>query len=499
MTPQLQQAIKLLQLSNLELTAYVEGELERNPLLENNEAEDGVPAQEAAASDQADETGSDTGDADLPDHSLDFSNDSDATEPLSQLDADLDTIYQGEGQDTGAATAPAPGETDSGWSTLRPSQGTSAGEAFDFESQLSREQTLGEHLIEQLNMTVLDPARRMIGVHLIDMIDEAGYLAGDTAQLAERLGTDETVILETLSEMQGFEPSGVLARSLAECLSIQLAEKDRLDPAMQALIDNIDLLAKRDMSALMRLCNVDREDLVDMIEEIRELNPKPGNAFGHVVVQPVVPDVFVREGTDGGWVVELNNETLPRVLVNNHYYASVNKTARSADDKAYLSECFANANWLVKSLDQRAKTILKVAKEIVRLQDAFLAYGVQHLKPLNLKIVADAISMHESTVSRVTSNKYMSTPRGVFELKYFFTSAIASTEGGDAHSAEAVRHRIKELIDGESAKAILSDDKIVELLRGSGIEIARRTVAKYRESMQIPSSVQRRREKNAFA
>ena len=253
------------------------------------------------------------------------------------------------------------------------------------------------------------------------------------------------------------------------------------------------------MSALMKLCDVDREDLVDMIEEIRELNPKPGNAFGHVLVQPVIPDVFVREGAGGGWTVELNSETLPRVLVNNRYYASVNKTARNAGDKAYLSECFANANWLVKSLDQRARTILKVAKEIVRLQDAFLAYGVQQLKPLNLKTVADAISMHESTISRVTSNKYMSTPRGVFELKYFFTSAIASTEGGDAHSAEAVRHRIRELIDGESAKAVLSDDKIVELLRGSGIEIARRTVAKYREAMQIPSSVQRRREKNAFA
>jgi RNA polymerase sigma-54 factor len=234
-----------------------------------------------------------------------------------------------------------------------------------------------------------------------------------------------------------------------------------------------------------------------MIGEIRELNPKPGLAFGSVVVQPVVPDVFVRESADGGWMVELNSETLPRVLVNNQYYTTVNRGTRNADEKVYLSECFANANWLVKSLDQRAKTILKVAREIVRQQDGFLAYGVQHLRPLNLKTIAEAISMHESTVSRVTSNKYIATPRGTFELKYFFTSAIASSAGGDAHSAESVRHRIKDLIENEAPAAILSDDRIVDLLRDSGIEIARRTVAKYREALHIPSSVQRRRDKCA--
>ena len=511
MTPQLQQAIKLLQLSNLELSSYVEGELERNPLLEKDESDNASSADDAERSDadknadsaqsasSEDSSRQDGSETDAPDSSLDFNSDADATEPLSQLDADLDTLYQGDAPETAEPVAPpAAGDATTPWSSPRSSQGT-GGEDFDFESQLTREQTLAEHLTDQLNMAITDPVQRMIGVHLIDLVDEAGYLAGDTAQVAEQLGTDEDLVVSTLREMHTFEPSGVLARDLTECLAIQLREKDRLDPAMQALLDNIDLLAKRDLAALIRICAVDREDLIDMIEEIRELNPKPGLVFGTVLVQPVVPDVFVREAADGGWAVELNSETLPRVLVNNHYYTSVNQTARKADDKAYLSECFANANWLVKSLDQRARTILKVAKEIVKLQDSFLAYGVQHLKPLNLKTVADAISMHESTVSRVTSNKYISTPRGVFELKYFFTSAIASSEGGDAHSAEAVRHRIRELIDGESAKSILSDDKIVELLRGSGIEIARRTVAKYRESMQIPSSVQRRREKNAYA
>jgi RNA polymerase sigma-54 factor len=298
-----------------------------------------------------------------------------------------------------------------------------------------------------------------------------------------------------LALLQSFDPPGVCARDLKECLAIQLRELDRFDPAMQALVEHLDLLAKRDLPALKRICAVDDEDLVDMIGEIRQLNPKPGFAFGSALVQPVVPDVFVRQGADGGYIIELNTDTLPRVLVNQIYYAEVSKTAKNDKDKSYLADCMQTATWLMRALDQRAKTILKVATEIVRQQDAFFAHGVQHLKPLNLKTVADAISMHESTVSRVTANKYMATSRGIFELKYFFTSAIAAADGGDAHSAEAVRHRIKQLIDAEAADDVLSDDTIVEKLRTAGIDIARRTVAKYREAMRIPSSVQRRREK----
>jgi RNA polymerase sigma-54 factor len=266
---------------------------------------------------------------------------------------------------------------------------------------------------------------------------------------------------------------------------------------MQMLLANLELVARRDHSALKRVCGVDDDDLADMLYEIKSLNPKPGNAFGQVTVQPVIPDVLVRAGPDGDWIVELNSGTLPRVLVNQSYYATVTRRRPSDKDRAYLAECMQTANWLVKSLDQRARTILKVATEIVRQQDGFLAHGVQHLRPLNLKTVAEAIGMHESTVSRVTSNKYMATTRGIFELKYFFTAAIASAGGGDAFSAEAVRHRIRRLIDDESAADVLSDDTIVKVLRDSGIDIARRTVAKYREAMRIPSSVQRRRDKQA--
>ena len=300
-----------------------------------------------------------------------------------------------------------------------------------------------------------------------------------------------------LAIVQGFDPPGVCARNLTECLAIQLKERDRFDPAMAVLVAHLDLLAKRDLAALRRICAVSEEDLTDMIAEIRQLNPKPGLAFGSTLVQPIVPDLFVRPGPDGGFLIELNSDTLPKVLVNQSYHAAVAKTAKNEKDKTYLADCLQTATWLIRALDQRAKTILKVATEIVRQQDGFFAHGVQHLRPLNLKTIADAISMHESTVSRVTANKYMATNRGIFELKYFFTSSIASSDGGEAHSAEAVRHRIRQLIDAESPEQVLSDDTIVEKLREAGIDIARRTVAKYREAMRISSSVQRRREKQS--
>jgi RNA polymerase sigma-54 factor len=300
-----------------------------------------------------------------------------------------------------------------------------------------------------------------------------------------------------LALLQAFDPPGVCARNLTECLAIQLKERNRYDPAIQALLGRLDLLAKRDLASLRRVCGVGDEDLADMIAEIRGLNPKPGLAFGSTAVQPIVPDVFVRPGPDGNFVVELNVDTLPKILVNQRYHAELVKNSAHDSAKTYLAEHLQSATWLMRALDQRAKTILKVAMEIVRQQDGFFVHGVQHLRPLNLKTIAHAISMHESTVSRVTANKYMATSRGIFELKYFFTSAIASADGGEAHSAEAVRHRIKQLIDAEAPADVLSDDTIVEQLRGAGIDIARRTVAKYREAMRIPSSVRRRRDKQA--
>jgi len=345
----------------------------------------------------------------------------------------------------------------------------------------------------------LEPVQRMIGQYLIDMVDESGYLTGDLDSVAEKLGAARVDVESVLAILQTFDPLGVCARNLTECLAIQLKERDRYDPAMQALVEHLDLLARRDLNALRKVCGINDEDLAEMIGEIRNLNPKPGLAFGSTTVQPVVPDVFVRAAPDGTWQVELNSDTLPKVLINQRYYTQVSKTTRNDKEKSYIADCLQTATWLVRALDQRAKTILKVSSEIVRQQDAFFTKGVRHLRPLNLKTVADAISMHESTVSRVTANKYMATPRGIFELKYFFTSAIAAANGGEAHSAEAVRDRIRHLIDGEAVADILSDDTIVEKLREAGVEIARRTVAKYREAMRIPSSVQRRRDKQAAA
>jgi RNA polymerase sigma-54 factor len=329
---------------------------------------------------------------------------------------------------------------------------------------------------------------------LIDAVDEGGYLRAELAEVADRLGVEIARCEAVLKRLQGFEPTGVFARSVPECLGLQLAERGRLDPAMQALLDNLELLARRDTAALRRVCGVDDEDLREMISEVKALTPRPGLAFGSEPPTTVVPDVHVREGAGGLWHVELNADTLPRLLVDHRYHARVSGGARSDAEKTFVAECLASANWLVKSLDQRAKTILKVASEIVRQQDGFLAYGVEHLRPLNLKTVADAVGMHESTVSRVTSNKYVSTPRGVFELKFFFTSAIQSSDGGEAHSAESVRHKIKGLIEAERAEVdVLSDDRIVEILKEAGVDIARRTVAKYREALRIPSSVERRR------
>ena len=299
--------------------------------------------------------------------------------------------------------------------------------------------------------------------------------------------------------MQGFDPCGVFARDLRECLMLQLKEQDRCDPAMAVFVENLHLLAVHDLAALKRAARVSDEDLLDMIGEVRRLNPKPGLRYGSAPAQPIVPDVLVRALPDGSFHVELNSETLPRVLVNRSYYANVSKSTTRKEDRSYLVDCFQTANWLVKSLDQRARTILKVAQEIVRQQDAFFSYGVRHLRPLNLKTVADAIAMHELTVSRVTANKYMATNRGLLELKYFFTSAIAATSAGDAHSSELVRDRIRAMIEAEAAGGVLSDDKIVERLRDDGIDIARRTVAKYRELLRIPSSVQRRRRKRMAA
>jgi RNA polymerase sigma-54 factor len=489
MTPQLMQAIKLLQLSNLDLVGYVESELERNPLLDRAgesevESEPRGPDQDTAAAEERPA-------ADWTEGG--FANGGEVA--VERPDGEVGGGDDGEALVPRVSSEPSAGYAD--WTGA--GNGRQQDGEYNLEAFVSAERTLADHLAEQLVLAVVDPARRMIGQYLIDLVDEAGYLTGDIAHVSDKLGAAACEVEAMLAILQSFDPPGVCARNLTECLAIQLRERNRFDPAMQALVAHLDSLAKRDVAALKKACGVSEEDLIDMIGEIRLLNPKPGLAFGTTLVQPIVPDVFVRPGADGSFVVELNSETLPKVLVNQSYYTEVAKTVRNDKDKTYLADCLQTATWLIRALDQRARTILKVSSEIVRQQDAFFAHGVQHLRPLNLKTVADAIAMHESTVSRVTANKYMATTRGIFELKYFFTSAIAAADGSEAHSAEAVRHRIKQLIDAESPRAVLSDDTIVERLRAAGIEIARRTVAKYREAMRIPSSVQRRREKQTSA
>jgi RNA polymerase sigma-54 factor len=474
MTPQLQQAIKLLQMSSIELQAFVEAEIERNPLLDHGDG------------------GSEK-----------------VTAPVAEnLPQTLDQSFSaqgsgGPGEVEAQSSAPASSSdgqammaSDSGWSSLRSSGHLSLdGEDQDYASSLSQEESLSEYLTNQLNLSFSRPVELLIGQNIIGMVNETGYLTADPLSLAEQLGASKEQVQTVYEVLRTFDPPGVFAKDLADCLRLQLKERNRLDPAMAALIDNLPLVAKRDFHALKHVCGVSQEDLNDMLVELRALNPKPGHAFGSDPVSPVVPDVYVRAAPDGTWMVELNSETLPRVLVNNQYMAKVASNTSRAEDKMFLAGCHAQAAWLVKSLDQRAKTVLKVAREIVSQQDGFLVNGISHLKPITLKTVADAISMHESTVSRVTSNKYMATSRGTFELKYFFTNAIGATDGlGEVHSAESVRHRIKDLIAAETTDHILSDDDIVAILKQEGVDIARRTVAKYRESLNILSSVQRRRE-----
>ena len=477
MTPQLQQAIKLLQLSNIELAAFVDEQLEKNPLLERGTGEENR-RDEAATVAPADTPVPDlekapaaaSAELDAPDHAV-----TPDAAPSDTMAADVGgKVDFGHGASTGG--------------------GSYSGD-FDPLANAAATQSLQDVLREQMGHLSLSPQDRPVADYLLGLVDEAGYLREETETLALSLGVSASRISSVITQLQTLEPTGVFARSLPECLALQLAETDELDDANQALLGNLDVLAKHDLARLAQLCGVSREDLRERILRLRKLSPKPGLAFGGGAVSGVEPDVFVRETPQGGWAVELNSDTLPRVLVNKRYYREI-KAASGEDDTAreFLSECHQNASWLVKSLDQRARTILKVASEIVRQQDAFFAYGVDHMRPLKLKDVSEAIDMHESTVSRVTTNKFMATPRGTVELKFFFTASIPSTDGGEGHSAEAVRHRIRMLVEEETdTKSVKSDDRIVELLRSHGIDIARRTVAKYRESLGIPSSVERRR------
>jgi len=465
MTPQLQQAIKLLALSNLELEAYLAEALEGNPLLDTASA-DG----DGAGDERGEEAGAAAPEAagEGPDAEPTL-----ASDAGSDLDVDFDERFH---HDSASDSVGLSG----------------SGEAVDFDSFAGAEGTLYDHLLAQVGER-FDGIEAMVAEQIVALIDEAGYLRADLADLAQRLGVPLALVEAVLAGVQGFDPSGVGARDLAECVAIQAREADRYDPAMATMIAHLDLVAKGAFPQLKRICGVDDEDLADMIRELRGYDPKPGLRFGGGAAQAVVPDLFVQR-TAQGWAVEVNSGTLPRLLVNRRYYSELARGA-AAKSKAWLSEQLAGANWLVRALDQRQRTIVKVASEIVRQQEGFFLHGVAHMRPLTLRQVAEAIGMHESTVSRVTSNKYLSCARGLFELKYFFSSGIAATDGDGAVSAEAIKSRIRALIEAEDAKAILSDETIAQKLAAEGHAVARRTVVKYREAMGYGSSVQRRRQK----
>jgi RNA polymerase sigma-54 factor len=488
LTPQLLQAIKLLQMPNLELTQFIESELASNPLLERAEEREEAspePVEPPGFAEGAAEPGDWAGEA----------LETDAGHLAANLGTEVDNAFDADRSAPASQSAPADGLSAHAWTGV--GAGHDAGEAPDLEAYVAEALSLRDHLERQAAILLPDPAERVIGAALIDALDDAGYFVGSIGEIAERLGANVERVERVLVRMQSLEPTGVFARSLAECLALQLKERDRFDPAMQALVENLSALAKRDFPLLRRVCGVDDEDLRDMIAEIRRLEPKPGRAFGDPPAAPAIPDVHVTAAPDFGWRVELNTRALPRVLVNEVYAAEIRRGAKRDEDRQYVSTQLQAANWLTKSLEQRARTILNVASEIVRRQDSFLVEGVSGLKPLNLKMVGEAIGVHESTVSRATAHKFMQTPRGLFEMKYFFTAAIASSEPGRVHSAEAVRQRIRQMIDDEDPEDVLSDDVIVERLRKADVLVARRTVAKYRDSLRIPSSVERRKTKMA--
>lgn len=513
MTPQLQQAIKLLALTNLELESFIAAEVEKNPLLDSPDNDGPDPAEAGLAEPEGERfDGAEMRDGagvDLdPAYDAAFEGGeimtadtllgggmADGNDAPLDIDIDSEIYHHDSASDRMGAADALEGGLDSMLSLN--GQGAIGGGLPDddlpgIDGLLIETRSLTDHLHEQARTAFSDLQSLAIATYLIDLVDDSGYLTESVEDAAERLGAAPEQVLGVLKVLQTFDPVGVCARTLGECLMLQAREADRCDPAMEALLNNLDVLARGDLAALRRICGVDQEDLSDMIRELRCYNPKPGLAFGGESLQSVVPDIFVRKLASGKWSVELNSATLPRLLVNRTYYSELNSRA-SKTERTFLSECLQSANWLVKALDQRARTILKVATELVRQQEEFFEHGVRGLKPLNLRHIAEVIGMHESTVSRVTANKFLSCQRGVFELKYFFTSAIQSADGGDAHSAESVKQRIKELIDQEKPDAILSDDKLVEILVAEKFDIARRTVAKYREALKIPSSVQRRR------
>jgi RNA polymerase sigma-54 factor len=466
MTPQLRQSIQMLQMSNIELGAYLVEAVEANPLLA---LADGAAAPAIADAPAPDPAPVETGLAGVDDAMR-------AADPAA-----IATTFDTGGENLFEADSPV----------MPMARGGPAVDALDGETPIAATVTLTQHVTAQLALMRLDRQTRLVAELLANELDDAGYLRIHPDDAAARLGVAPAVVRAASAALRACEPTGVGARDLADCLALQLVERDRLDPAMARLIENLALVPTVPAAQLAALCGVDAEDLRDMLIEIRALDPKPGLRFGAQAADPVTPEILVLPDGAGGWRVRLNPETTPRLLIDRSYAA---KVSACRETRLFLSECAQSASWLRRSLDQRARTIIAVGAEIVRAQAGFLERGVAGLKPMTLRDVAEAVGVHESTVSRVAANKHLACPRGVFALKFFFTTALASTaEGGDSLSATAVRDRIRALVAAEPPGRPLSDDQIVATLSAEGVEVARRTVAKYREALRIPSSVERRR------
>lgn len=492
MTGALKQAISLLQMNNLELEALIEAEMQTNPFLErvdsNNVSHD-APAPEDIPSAREQEY-----------HALNNYAAPDEKPPIEsghsddKLEFDTSNVFSGE-----------TGDHSDGYAFDTTSRGAGRDQfddsEYSFENRLRSEDSLFDHLTKQIQLEFNAPQDRLLALALMENLDEAGYFRGNLMEIARQFECDLADVEMVLARCQEFDPSGIFAVNVAQCLEIQLREQGELTPVMQVMLANIGLLEKHDLKGLQKKCGVDEATLKTMLIALRRLDPKPGAKFTHDVAQTLIPDVMVRKSRDpnspDGWMVELNNDTLPRVLINQRYAAMINTKGLKKEEKAYLTDQYQGAQFLIKAMDQRAQTILKVAAEIVRQQESFFAYGVSYLKPLVLRDIAAVVEVHESTVSRVTTGKYMATPRGVFELKYFFSSGVggAGGDGGMTHSSNAIKARIKELIDQEPSDAVLSDDDLAAKLKEEGIPVARRTVMKYREALGLGSSVERRRQK----
>lgn len=463
MTPQLQQAIALLQLSNLDLSDYIERELEENPLLERVGDTDAPAEAEAAAP---------------------LGTDAD-TDRSAELDIRTDDVWSDASLGSGA----------DGWADVgRGGRQDFSGDDNDITERMSEAPTLRQHIVDQIRLELAGARERLIAMLLLDGLGDAGWYSGDTAALAQRLGCPQTEVDAVLARLQRFDPPGIFATCLAGCLEAQLRERGAVTPAMALLLKHLDRLGQGDLAGLCRLTRTGPDELRALIAQLRSCNPKPGAGFDSAPAAAIVPDVYLRMAPDGTFYVELNADSLPEIAVDTATLRRASAAVSSAEERSYLQGRHASAGWLLRALQQRAQTVTKVATQIAEKQEAFFRLGVAHLKPMVLREIAEAIGMHESTVSRVTSNKYIATPRGLFELKYFFTGAIQTAGGGDTVSAEAVRHRIRQLIEAEAGPAdVLSDDRLVTLLKEGGVDIARRTVAKYREAMGIGSSSERRR------